>query len=76
MKRKAMSKRERARRARIRRDPAGRVALTIADYLKGKGWGVVMTTGCRVEQFPSERNGKFRFVTEFLGTRPEKKATT
>jgi hypothetical protein len=68
------------RRARIRRDPAGRVALAVGDYLKTKGWNVLMTTGARVEQEPFSlltndkvKKHEYRFVVGFIGRPPAEK---
>lgn len=58
------------RRARIRRDPAGRVALAVGDYLKGKGWNVLMTTGAQVEKEPWSKKGEYRFIVGFIGAPP------
>lgn len=69
-----MSKRERKMRLRMRRDPEGRVALSIADFLKSKGWNVLMTTGARVEQPIPTKANKFQFVIEFVGVAPRKDA--
>lgn len=68
-----MSKRVRARRAHIRRDPAGRIALAVGDYLKGQGWNVLMTTGASVEQLPEARRSEYRFVVGFIGAQPVEK---
>lgn len=63
-------KRAARRRAHIRRDPAGRVALAVGDYLKTKGWNVLMTTGANIEQEVGAKKSKYRFVIGFIGARP------
>lgn len=63
-------KRTARRRARIRRDPAGRVALAVGDYLKTKGWNVLMTTGAKIEQEVGAKKSEYRFVVGFIGAKP------
>jgi hypothetical protein len=41
-KRPALSKRSKARRARLRRDPFGRLCIAVGDYLASIGWSAVV----------------------------------
>jgi len=47
------------------------VPLAVGDYLKTKGWDVLMTTGASIEQLPGSKKAEYRFVVGFIGSKPE-----
>ena len=66
---KPLSKRAKARLAKIRRDPHGRIGLEVARYLKAHGW-LVLVTGRASVRGESQTNGKmgrYEFMLEFSG---------
>lgn len=68
MKKKPLSKRAKARRARLRREPFGRLGLALEDYLATKGWSVLVVGSPRIEQAPDYPGSfNYTFCVRFTG---------
>ena len=61
-----MTKREKTRLARMRRDPFGRLSLEVQRYLNSVGWNAVMTSNARI-QGDIKEVGNFELVVSFIG---------
>ena len=68
-----LSKRAKARRRKIRRDPFGRLALAAGDYLESIGWRAIVIGAPRILRHGREHH-TFEFVIQFTGgaLRPRK----
>lgn len=66
-KKKPLSNRAKARLARIRRDPFGRLTLEIAKYLEHVGWSALVIGHARIQQQPLARKFNYEFVVDFTG---------
>jgi hypothetical protein len=64
---KPLSTRAKARLARVRRDPFGRLTLEIGRYLNTIGWQAVVIGGARIQQQAGERQYNYEFVVKFTG---------
>lgn len=71
---KPLSKRAKARLAKMRRDPHGRVALEVARYLETAGWRVIVSGKTSIRGVEKPRLGHYEFVMEFTGVRIVKPA--
>lgn len=63
------STRAKARLARLRRDPGGRVSLEIARYLETVGWRAVVSGPLQVRGAEQHGLGRYEFVMSFTGGR-------
>lgn len=72
-KKKSMTKRERAWRQKMRRDPYSRLSLAVKDYLATVGWNVVLTSGSSVQSASATKRYAFEFVVPFGGSQRLKK---
>jgi hypothetical protein len=68
---KPLSKRAKARLARMRRDPFGRLCLEVGRYLETVGWRAVLIGKAQVRGFETKGVGRYEFVVEFSGGRKE-----
>lgn len=63
-----LSKRAKAHRRRMRRDPFGRLALAVGDYLESIGWRAIVVGSPGIRRHGREHS-KFEFVIAFTGGR-------
>lgn len=55
-------------------DPnADAMLQSVADYLKSKGWNVVVIGSPKVQKPPSDREFMYEFVLQFTGSPPAEK---
>lgn len=66
-KKNPLSTREKARLARMRRDPFGRLTLEIGRYLETIGWRALVIGHARVQHQAGERDFNYEFVVKFTG---------
>jgi hypothetical protein len=64
-----LSPRAKARLAKMRRDPFGRLCLEVARYLQTVGWNVIVSGKASVRGFEQPGLGRYEFVLEFSGGR-------
>jgi hypothetical protein len=68
-----LSKRAKARLARMRRDPFGRLTLEIGRYLETVGWRALVIGNARVQHQAGERQYNYEFVVTFTGGKKKAK---
>jgi hypothetical protein len=68
-KKKPLSKRAKARQAKMRRDPFGRLCQEVNRYLETVGWRAVVMGKPQVRGFESPGLGRYEFTLEFSGGR-------
>lgn len=75
-KQKPLSKRAKARLARMRRDPFGRLTLEIQRYLKTVRWEAVVMGTPKISGFEKPGVGNYEFSVSFTGWRLEPKPSS
>jgi hypothetical protein len=58
---------KRTAKAPSRRDPFGRLAAALGDYLESVGWSAVVVGRPRVQQQPGASTFNYEFVVSFTG---------
>lgn len=71
-KKKPLSARAKARLARMRRDPFGRLTLEVGRYLETIGWRALVIGDARIQGFEQPGLGRYEFVVKFTGGRIKK----
>lgn len=66
---KPMGKREKARLAKMRRDPFGRLCLEVNRYLETVGWRAIVMGKPQVRGFEQPGLGRYEFALDFSGGR-------
>ncbi len=69
MKKKPRGDRQRAKRRAMRRDPFGRLAIAVGDYLESIGWSAVVVGTPTIIGEDAGGVGRFQFLVTFTGGR-------